>query len=180
MEVVKSPSLEVVNKWLDWQPVLWLTMGVWSRVGLDLEAHLKYLLNTNIQSMRNKQDKHQALVSSQSYEFFGVSKTWCHTWHAGMEGCRLSRRDGQGRQCGGVALYEKGRFDCTALTVSDDVGERPWFPGSFVVSATSRHSGEISGLVSCSYWRLQLLDIYLWTLYCCDKQIWEMCEVCRK
>lgn len=77
-------------------------------------------------SMRNKQNKHQALVSSQSYDFFGVSKTWwnkCHTWQAGMEGCRLSRRDGQGRQCGGAALYEKERSDCTALTVSDDMRE---------------------------------------------------------
>lgn len=65
-----------------------------------------------------------------------------------MEGCRHLRRDRQGRQCGGVALYEKGRFDCIALTVSDDMGERPWFQRSVVVSATKNHSVEITGLVS--------------------------------
>jgi len=40
-----------------------------------------------------------------------------------MEGYRLFRRERQGRQGGDVALYVRERFDCTALTVSDDVAE---------------------------------------------------------
>ena len=41
-----------------------------------------------------------------------------------MKGYRLFRRDRQGRGGRGVALYVRKRFDCTALTVSDDVVER--------------------------------------------------------
>lgn len=40
-------------------------------------------------------------------------------WNGGLQALKEDR---QGRQCGGAALYEKGRFDCTALTVSNDVG----------------------------------------------------------
>lgn len=43
-----------------------------------------------------------------------------------MEGYRLFRRDRQGRQDGGVAQYVRERFDCTALTVTADVGESLW------------------------------------------------------
>ncbi|KAK4827172.1 hypothetical protein QYF61_015134 [Mycteria americana] len=91
-------------------------------------AYLKCLY-TNAHSMRNKQDKLEALVSSQSYEIIGMSETWwneSHDWSAGMEGYRLFRRDRQGKQGGGVALYVRERFDCTALTVSDDVVESLW------------------------------------------------------
>ena len=43
-----------------------------------------------------------------------------------MEGYKLYRRDRQDSQGGGVALYLRERFDCTALTVSDDVVESLW------------------------------------------------------
>ena len=38
-----------------------------------------------------------------------------------MEGYRLFRRDRQGRRGGGVALYVRERFDCTAFMVRDHV-----------------------------------------------------------
>ena len=43
-----------------------------------------------------------------------------------MEGYRLFRRDWQGRRGGGVSLYAKEMFDCTAFTVSDNVVESLW------------------------------------------------------
>jgi len=49
-----------------------------------------------------------------------------HNWGAEMEGNRLFRRDRQGRQGRGTALYVRERFDCTALTVSKDVVESLW------------------------------------------------------
>ena len=71
----------------------------------------------------------EALINSQSYVIIGISETWwneCHDGSAGMEGYRLFRRDRQDRQGGGAALYIRERFDCTALTVSDDVVESLW------------------------------------------------------
>ena len=62
-------------------------------------AYLKCLY-TSTRSMRNKQDEPEALGSSQSYNIIGISETWwneSHDWSAGMEGCRLFRRDRQGR-----------------------------------------------------------------------------------
>lgn len=43
-----------------------------------------------------------------------------------MEGYRLFRRYRWSRAGGGLALYLWERFDCTALTVSDDVVESLW------------------------------------------------------
>ncbi|KAK4830989.1 hypothetical protein QYF61_014560 [Mycteria americana] len=79
--------------------------------------------------MRNKQDELEALVSSQNYDIIGISEIWwneSHDWSAGMEGYRPFRRDRQGRQGGGDALYVRERFHCTALTISDDVVESLW------------------------------------------------------
>ncbi|KAK4816487.1 hypothetical protein QYF61_017239 [Mycteria americana] len=91
-------------------------------------AYLKCLY-TNAHSIRNKQDELEALVSSQSYNIIGISETWwneSHDWSAGTEGYRLFRRDRQGRRGGGVALYVRERFDCTALAISDDVVKSLW------------------------------------------------------
>ncbi|KAK4807079.1 hypothetical protein QYF61_018420 [Mycteria americana] len=91
-------------------------------------AYLKCLY-TNEHSMRNKQDELEALVSSQSHDIIGISETWwneSHDWSAGMEDYRLFRRDRQGRRGGGVALYARERFDCTALAVNSDVVESLW------------------------------------------------------
>ncbi|KAK4806138.1 hypothetical protein QYF61_001061 [Mycteria americana] len=122
--------------------------------------------------MRNKQDELEALVISQSYDIIGISETrWneSHDWSSRMEGYRLFRRDSQGRRGGGVALYVRERFDCTALTVSDDVVESLWVSirgmenkGDVVVGAYNRspsqdvstselfyrQSGEIPGSVA--------------------------------
>ena len=91
--------------------------------------HLKRLC-TKAGSMRNNQDELESLVSSQSSALSGITgETWwheSHNWSAGMEGYRLFRRDRQGRQGGGVAPYVRERFDCTALTVRDDVAESLW------------------------------------------------------
>ena len=86
-----------------------------------------------------------------------------------MEGYRLSRKDRWGRRGGGVTLYIRERFDCTALTVRDDVIESLWGrirgmgnKGDVVVSVYylslsqdvstdelfCRQLGEISGLVA--------------------------------
>ena len=84
---------------------------------------------TNTHSIRNKQDELEALVHSQSYDVIGISETWwneSHAWTAGIEGYRLFRRCRQGRRGGGVALYVRERFACTALTVSDDAVESLW------------------------------------------------------
>ena len=86
-------------------------------------------LYTNTLSMIKKQDELEVLVSSLSWDVIGISETWwneSHDWSAGMEGYGLFRRDRQGRRGGGVALYVRERFDCTALTVSDDVVESLW------------------------------------------------------
>ncbi|KAK4806168.1 hypothetical protein QYF61_001091 [Mycteria americana] len=83
-----------------------------------------------------------------SYDVIAISETrWneSHNWSAGMEGYRLFRRDSQGRRGGGVALYVRERFDCTALTVHDDVVESLWVgirgmenKGDVVVGAYNR------------------------------------------
>lgn len=83
-----------------------------------------------------------------------------------MQGYRQFRRDKQGRQGGGVLLYIRERFDCTALTVRDDVVETLWVRmenkadvvvGVYYCSLSQDDStddlfcgqlGEISGLVA--------------------------------
>lgn len=67
------------------------------------------------------------LVNSQGYDIIGVCKTWwneSHGWSTGMEGYRLFRsrtEQVRWRNC----CVREGGFDCTALTVSDDVTESP-------------------------------------------------------
>lgn len=58
----------------------------------------------------------------------GVHTWWnaSHGWSAGMEGYRLFRSSRQGRRVGGCTLHTRERFDCTALTISDDVVESLW------------------------------------------------------
>lgn len=43
-----------------------------------------------------------------------------------MDGYRLCRRDRQGRQGGGVALYVREGLDCMALAAGDNTVESPW------------------------------------------------------
>lgn len=77
--------------------------------------------------MRNKQDKYQALASSQLWLLWywqGLVEQVPHLacWDGGLQ----ALQEGEEAQ-GGVALYEKRRLDCTVLTVTNDVGARPWF-----------------------------------------------------
>lgn len=86
-------------------------------------------LYTSACSMRNKQGELEVLASLQNYDIIGLSETWwseSHNCSAGMECYRLFRKDRQGRQGGGVALYVRERFDYTALTVGGYVFESIW------------------------------------------------------
>lgn len=115
-------------------------------------AYLKCLY-TDAHSMRNIQDELEALVSSQSYDIIGISEMqWneSHNWSAWLEGYRLLQRDKQGRRVGGVALYVRERFDCTALTASDDAVESLWVriremenKGDVIVVYTTNHPAGI-------------------------------------
>lgn len=69
--------------------------------GSTAGSHL-YLkcLYTNARNMRNKRDELETSVSSQSYGITGFVETWWNESHcgsAGLEGCRVFSRDGQGR-----------------------------------------------------------------------------------
>ena len=164
-------------------------------------AYLKCLY-TSAHSMRNKQDELEALVHSQSHVVIGISETWwnvSHDWSAGMEGYRLVRRDRQGGRGGGVALYVRERFDCTALTVSSDVVESlcvrirgmenkaDVIVGVYCRSLSQddstdklfyRQLGEISGSVALLLMGDFNFPDINWEY--CDKQVLEILDVCRR
>lgn len=79
----------------------------------------------NASSVRNKQDKLETLVHSQSCDVIGVSETWWNEsrdWSAGMVGCG----GGIGRAGEMEESHVREKFDCTALTVKDNVAESLW------------------------------------------------------
>lgn len=91
-----------------------------------------------------KQARLTGSISSQSYDIIGISGTWWnepHNWAPGMESYRLFRRDKQSRPGGGIALYVRERFDCTALRVRDDVVETLW-----VRSRGMENKGDVVGV----------------------------------
>ena len=80
-----------------------------------LGAHLKRLYSQHTQYKKQINSKRCSVPRAL------MSLIWwkkSHEWSAGMEGYRLLRGDRQGRRGGGVA---RERFDCTVLTVTDDV-----------------------------------------------------------
>jgi len=68
-------------------------------------------------------------VQQANYDLVAITTTWwdhSHDWSAVMDGCKLSRRNRQGRKGGGVALYIKDCFDVEKLAVGDDKVECLW------------------------------------------------------
>ncbi|GAB0183945.1 mitochondrial enolase superfamily member 1 [Grus japonensis] len=68
--------------------------------------------------MGNKQEKLETCVCLQGYDLIGITETWwdsSYDWSVGMEGYRLFRKDRQGRQGGGIALYVNDQLECMEL-----------------------------------------------------------------
>ncbi|KAJ7409116.1 hypothetical protein BTVI_57818 [Pitangus sulphuratus] len=91
-------------------------------------AQLKCMY-TNARSMGNEQEELEAIVQQESYDVVTITETWwddSHDWSAAMGGCKLFRRDRQGRRSGGVALYVRESLDSVELEVSNDKVECLW------------------------------------------------------
>ncbi|GAB0209421.1 hypothetical protein GRJ2_003407800 [Grus japonensis] len=68
--------------------------------------------------MGNEQEELETCVCLQGYDLIGIPETWwdsSYDWSVGMEGYRLFRKDRQGRQGGGVALYINDQLECMEL-----------------------------------------------------------------
>ncbi|GAB0188654.1 mitochondrial enolase superfamily member 1 [Grus japonensis] len=68
--------------------------------------------------MGNKQEELETHVCLQGYDLIGITEMWyngSYDWSVGMEGYRLFRKDRQGRQGGGVALYVNDQLECMEL-----------------------------------------------------------------
>ncbi|GAB0182398.1 hypothetical protein GRJ2_000705100 [Grus japonensis] len=80
-------------------------------------AQLKCLY-ANAWSMGNEQEELETCVCLQGYDIIGITETWwdsSYDWSVGMEGYRLFRKDRQGRQGGGIALYVNDQLECMEL-----------------------------------------------------------------
>ena len=58
--------------------------------------------------MSNNQGELEAMMQHENYDIAAITDTWwdaSHDWSAATDGCKLFRRDRQGRRGGGVALY---------------------------------------------------------------------------
>ncbi|GAB0209472.1 hypothetical protein GRJ2_003414300 [Grus japonensis] len=88
----------------------------------SLGAQLKCLY-ANACSMGNKQEELETCTHLQGYDLIGITETWwdgSYDWSVGMEGYRLFRKDRQGRQGGGVALYVNDQLECMELYLGMD------------------------------------------------------------
>ncbi|GAB0179465.1 hypothetical protein GRJ2_000411800 [Grus japonensis] len=73
--------------------------------------------------MGNKQEELETCTCLQGYDLIGITETWwdgSYEWSVGMEGERLFRKDRQGRQGGGVALYVNDQLECMELCLGMD------------------------------------------------------------
>lgn len=77
--------------------------------------------------MRSKQGEPKTSVCSQICDV--NNGTWCPSWSAGIEDYSLSRRDGQGRHGGWAAVYKREIFNCTVLSVRNNLLECLWVKG---------------------------------------------------
>ena len=73
----------------------------------------------------------EATVQLENYNLIANTEMWwdeLHSWNIGMEGCKLYRRDRQGRSGGGVDLYVKKWIDCEEFPWrnSQEKVERLW------------------------------------------------------
>ncbi|KAK4822638.1 hypothetical protein QYF61_018590 [Mycteria americana] len=83
----------------------------------------------NTRSMGNKQEELEAIVQQENYDIVAITETrWddSHNWSAAMDGCKLFRRERQGRRGGGAALYVRECFGCLELNDGDDRVECLW------------------------------------------------------
>ncbi|KAJ7425574.1 hypothetical protein BTVI_02487 [Pitangus sulphuratus] len=95
---------------------------------VESAAQLKCVY-TNARSMGNKQEELEAIMQQESCAVITISETWwddLHDWSAAMDGCKLFRRDRQGRRGGGVALYFGESLDSVELKVSNNKVECLW------------------------------------------------------
>ncbi|KAJ7396682.1 hypothetical protein BTVI_142806 [Pitangus sulphuratus] len=77
----------------------------------------------------NKQEELETIVCQESYDVVAIMEMWwdgSRDWSAAMDGCKLFRRDRQGRRGSGVALYVREHFDCIELKDSDGKVECLW------------------------------------------------------
>jgi len=96
------------------QPLSQLYQWIW--------AQLKCLY-ANIHSMGNKQEESEMRTRLQSYDLIGIMKMWwvgSYDWSVGMEGYRLFRKDRQGRQRRGAALYASDQLERMELHLGMD------------------------------------------------------------
>ncbi|GAB0208218.1 hypothetical protein GRJ2_003287500 [Grus japonensis] len=73
--------------------------------------------------MGNNQEELETCVRLQGYDLIGIPETWwdsSYDWSVGMEGYRLFRKDRQGRQGGGVALYVNDQLEGMELHLGMD------------------------------------------------------------
>ncbi|GAB0190262.1 hypothetical protein GRJ2_001491500 [Grus japonensis] len=88
----------------------------------SMGAQLKCLY-ANAWSMENKQEELETCVHLQGYDLIGITERWwdsSYDWSVGTEGYRLFRKDRQGRQGGGVALYINDQLECMELHLGMD------------------------------------------------------------
>ncbi|PKU48831.1 hypothetical protein llap_903 [Limosa lapponica baueri] len=100
----------------------------------SLGAQLKCLY-ANPRSMGNKQEELETCACLQGYDHIGIMETWWDVscdWNVGMEGCRVFRKDKQGRQGRGVALYVKDQLECMELCLGSygELTESLWVRSS--------------------------------------------------
>ncbi|GAB0193035.1 hypothetical protein GRJ2_001768800 [Grus japonensis] len=84
----------------------------------------------------------------QGYDLIGITEMWwdgSYDWSVGMEGYRLFRKDRQGRQGGGVALYVNDQLQCMELHLgmNEEPTESLWVrikgrTGTVIEKATRR------------------------------------------
>lgn len=84
-------------------------------------AQLKCIC-TNAHGVGNKQEL-EAIVQLENNDITAVTKPqWddLHSWNAAVDGCKVFRRNRQGRRGGGIALCVRECFDCLELDSGDE------------------------------------------------------------
>ena len=79
--------------------------------------------------MSNNQGELEAMMQHENYDISAITDTWwdaSHDCSAAIDGCKLFRRDRQGRRGGGVALYVRECCDSSEIKYSDNGVESVW------------------------------------------------------
>jgi len=80
-------------------------------------------LYANARNMVNKQEELEMCAHLCGYDIISITETWwdrSYDWSIGMGGYRFFRKDRQGRQGGGVALYVKDQLEGRELCLGLD------------------------------------------------------------